>query len=90
MKNEFPVVELFDSIDGEGKRTGLMAIFVRFAGCNLRCTYRLRAEKKRCAGSSYGRRTAETDSQLSMEADYFHRRRTDAAESSPPLPDSVR
>ena len=39
MKNEFPVVELFDSIDGEGKRTGLMAIFVRFAGCNLRCTY---------------------------------------------------
>jgi 7-carboxy-7-deazaguanine synthase len=40
MKTEtFPVVELFDSIDGEGKRTGYMAIFVRFAGCNLRCSY---------------------------------------------------
>ena len=39
MKNKYPVVELFDSIDGEGKRTGLMAIFVRFAGCNLRCNY---------------------------------------------------
>lgn len=39
MRNEFPVAELFDSIDGEGKRTGLMATFVRFAGCNLRCSY---------------------------------------------------
>jgi 7-carboxy-7-deazaguanine synthase len=35
----FPIVELFDSIDGEGKRTGYMAVFVRFAGCNLRCSY---------------------------------------------------
>lgn len=39
MKNKFPIVEIFDSIDGEGKRTGYMAIFVRFAGCNIRCTY---------------------------------------------------
>ncbi len=39
MKNDFPVVEIFDSIDGEGKQTGYMAVFVRFAGCNLRCTY---------------------------------------------------
>ena len=39
MKNKFPVTEIFDSIDGEGKRTGLMATFVRFAGCNLRCSY---------------------------------------------------
>ena len=35
----FHVTEIFDSIDGEGKRTGCMAIFVRLAGCNLRCTY---------------------------------------------------
>lgn len=35
----FHVTEIFDSIDGEGKRTGLMAIFVRLAGCNLRCSY---------------------------------------------------
>ena len=35
----FHVTESFDSIDGEGKRTGLMAIFVRLAGCNLRCSY---------------------------------------------------
>lgn len=37
--DRFPVAELFDSIDGEGKRTGYMATFVRFAGCNLRCSY---------------------------------------------------
>ncbi len=36
---EFPIVEIFDSVEGEGKRTGYMAVFVRFAGCNLRCSY---------------------------------------------------
>ncbi len=35
----YHVTEIFDSIDGEGKRTGYMAIFVRLAGCNLRCNY---------------------------------------------------
>lgn len=40
MKNKlYPIVEIFDSIEGEGKRAGEMAIFVRFAGCNLRCSY---------------------------------------------------
>lgn len=33
------VVEIFKSIDGEGKRTGLPATFVRLFGCNLRCSY---------------------------------------------------
>lgn len=33
------VVEIFGSIEGEGKRTGQLATFVRLAGCNLRCTY---------------------------------------------------
>lgn len=36
---KLPVVEIFDSIDGEGKRVGEMAIFIRLAGCNLRCSY---------------------------------------------------
>lgn len=39
MKNKFPLSEIFDSIEGEGVRTGCMATFVRFAGCPLRCTY---------------------------------------------------
>lgn len=33
------VVEIFKSIDGEGIRTGAPTIFIRFAGCNLRCEY---------------------------------------------------
>lgn len=33
------VVEIFKSIDGEGKRTGKIATFIRLAGCNLRCGY---------------------------------------------------
>ena len=33
------VVEIFDSIGGEGLRTGQTAAFIRLAGCNLRCSY---------------------------------------------------
>lgn len=33
------VVEIFKSIDGEGKRAGMPATFIRLAFCNLRCTY---------------------------------------------------
>ena len=33
------VNEIFLSIDGEGKRAGELAVFIRLAGCNLRCSY---------------------------------------------------
>ncbi|MBP5468624.1 MAG: 4Fe-4S cluster-binding domain-containing protein, partial [Candidatus Riflebacteria bacterium] len=33
------VVEKFISINGEGKRAGELAAFIRFKGCNLRCSY---------------------------------------------------
>ncbi|NUN13076.1 MAG: radical SAM protein [Myxococcales bacterium] len=33
------VNEIFTSIQGEGTRAGLVCTFVRFTGCNLRCTY---------------------------------------------------
>ena len=33
------VVEQFISINGEGQKAGQLALFVRFAGCNLQCEY---------------------------------------------------
>ena len=33
------VNEIFYSIDGEGYRTGELAVFIRLAGCNLNCSY---------------------------------------------------
>lgn len=33
------LVEMFTSINGEGKHAGELAVFIRFPGCNLRCSY---------------------------------------------------
>lgn len=33
------VIEKFVSINGEGLRSGELAVFIRFANCNLRCSY---------------------------------------------------
>ena len=35
----FPVAERFTSINGESRRAGEPAVFIRFRGCNLNCTY---------------------------------------------------
>ena len=34
-----PVVESFVSINGEGAKSGQLALFIRFKGCNLNCSY---------------------------------------------------
>lgn len=36
---DLPINEIFYSLQGEGGQTGLPMIFVRIAGCNLRCPY---------------------------------------------------
>lgn len=36
---KFRVAEKFVSINGEGTRAGQLAVFIRFAGCNLKCSY---------------------------------------------------
>lgn len=35
----YKVVEKFISINGEGQRAGQLAVFIRFNGCNLNCSY---------------------------------------------------
>lgn len=35
----FKVIEKFVSIDGEGPTSGQLAVFIRFQGCNLRCSW---------------------------------------------------
>lgn len=37
--NKYPLVEIFKSLQGEGRNTGRPVVFVRFAGCNLKCPW---------------------------------------------------
>jgi 7-carboxy-7-deazaguanine synthase len=36
---KIPMVEIFETIEGEGTRAGFPTIFVRLFGCNLRCSW---------------------------------------------------
>lgn len=37
--NKLYVTQIFESVQGEGFHTGRVAIFIRFAGCNLNCDF---------------------------------------------------
>ena len=39
MMTRYPVIEVFDSIQGEGSMMGMSVSFVRFLGCNLACPW---------------------------------------------------
>ena len=39
MMQKFKIIEKFTSIDGEGPSAGELATFIRFVGCNLRCSW---------------------------------------------------
>lgn len=45
------VVEIFESIDGEGIRVGFPVTFIRLFGCNLRCSYC--DSRYACEGTGY-------------------------------------
>ena len=61
----FRLVEIFESLQGEGRNTGRPCVFVRFAGCNLKCPW--------CDTDVQGRFELELD-QLMAELNAFRPR----------------
>lgn len=39
MRKMYRVNEIFYSLQGEGRNTGRVAVFIRFSGCNLKCSF---------------------------------------------------
>lgn len=63
------VVEIFESIDGEGIFTGCPVTFIRLYGCNLRCSYC--DSRYACEGNEYSEMTI--NSILSKVKEFGHK-----------------
>lgn len=63
------ICELFLSIDGEGRRTGDTAIFIRKTQCNLRCSYCFGIKKGRKVPTVHRTMSSETVGKLSPTID---------------------
>ncbi|MBL7032708.1 MAG: radical SAM protein [Candidatus Delongbacteria bacterium] len=59
MTDTLKIAELFLSLQGEGQSSGLPTIFIRLAGCNLRCSY---------CDTAWARDTTKSGTEMSIDA----------------------
>lgn len=52
METTYRVLEIFNSIDGEGRRAGALTTFIRMAGCNCSCSWCDTAYSQDCHGGT--------------------------------------
>lgn len=41
------IIEIFESLQGEGPRIGVPSLFIRFCGCNMRCMFNCKTKKEK-------------------------------------------
>ena len=72
---EYPLVEVFESLQGEGRNSCRPCVFIRFAGCNLDCPW---------CDTPRERRFSATLDELVAEAKSFRARSVVLTAGSPP------
>ena len=65
MVQSYDIVEIFESLQGEGRNAGRPCVFVRFAGCNLSCPW---------CDTDFSRRFSQSLDELVAEVSGFRAR----------------